>query len=123
MLDGGIRDRVLERGCRDRERADVFAAADGLGGNAVLGELPDQRTGQNEIEESVDLVDERALGSLLPGRPPKDGEDLDRGEQRSVPVGELRRGGGRRRLGVRRGLTERVGQMQGDDPKGSPWAG
>jgi len=84
MLDGGIGDRVLEFGRRDREGAGMLAMADGPSRHAVFGQLIDEWAGQNEIEELVDLGRHCALGRLLPGRPPEEGEDFHRAKSLSV---------------------------------------
>src|ERR1700694_2299950 len=56
----------------------------------LFGELVHQRARQDEVEELIDLLHERRL-QALPGGPPEEGEDLDRGEQGPAPIGELRR--------------------------------
>src|SRR5437588_12962337 len=101
------------RRCGQRDRAGAPAVADGIGGNAVLGELIDERAGEDAVEEGVQLWDQVALGRLLPGAAPEDGEDLDSSQQRAVAVGELRPG---RRLPATVTVTgEVIHRVDGDD--------
>ena len=106
-----------QRRCRDGDGAHSRTVSDLLAGHAVFGELGDQRAGQNEVEELVDLRNQRML-RVLPRRAPEDGEDLDRGQQRTIAVGELRRGGGRCCGDIDRGLPGIAGVVRRNDSNG-----
>jgi hypothetical protein len=67
---------------------------DGLPGDAVFGELVDEGTRKDKVEEGVDLAGERGVGGTVPCRAPEDREDLDAGEEGAVAIGELRGGSG-----------------------------
>ncbi len=60
--------------------ADIFP------GDAVFTELIHQRARENEVEEQIQVRDQRALRRLLPFGAPKNGEDLDGSEQRSTAI-------------------------------------
>jgi hypothetical protein len=65
-----------------------------LPGDAVFGELVDEGTREDEVEEGVDLAGERSVGEILPRCTPEDREDLDAGEDGAVAIGEPRGGSG-----------------------------
>src|SRR2546423_1297278 len=65
--------------------ADIFS------GDAVFTELIHQRARENEVEEQIQVRDQRALRRLLPFGAPKNGEDLDGSKQRPAAVGKPRR--------------------------------
>jgi hypothetical protein len=72
----------------------ALTATDGLPGDAVFGELVDEGTREDEVEEGVDLAGERSVGGILPRCTPEDREDLDAGEDGAVAIGEPRGGSG-----------------------------
>jgi hypothetical protein len=100
LLDGGVVDGVAGLGRSEIKGTDARAVANGLAGDAVLSELVDEGTGEDEIEEGDELLGKRSVSSGLPGVAPEDAEDLDVGEQRAIAVSELR-GGSRRVADVR----------------------
>jgi hypothetical protein len=51
-----------------------------LPGNVVFGQLIEESAGQDEIEELIELGCHRALGRLLPQRPPENREHLHSGQ-------------------------------------------
>src|SRR5579875_824336 len=55
----------------------------------ILGQLVDERTGENIIEETVDLRNQVALRRLRPGLSPEDGEDLHTADYRPTSISEL----------------------------------
>jgi len=108
---------MAQRRRRDRDGSYSRTVSDLLAGHAVFGELRDQRARQNEVEELIDLRNQRAL-RLLPWRAPEDGENLDGGQQRAIAVGELGRGGGGRCSDIDRGLPRIAGVVQRNDSNG-----
>src|SRR5215472_10960206 len=114
MLDGGIRDRSIQRGCGDGDSTGMLAVPDRMAGNAVLVKLVDQRAGQDEIEEPVDLR-RKLLLRRVPGRAPENGEHFDIAEQRTISIGEMRRRCGARRHCRLGRLVHRFWDMQWDD--------
>src|SRR6266481_7135128 len=64
--------------------ADIFS------GDAVFAELIHQGTRENEVEERIQVRDQRALRRLLPFGAPKNGEDLDGSKQRPSTVSKPR---------------------------------
>jgi hypothetical protein len=94
FLNCGIGDGLARLGRSQGCGADALAMSDGLPGDAVFGELVDEGTGEDKIEEGVDLAGERGVGRILPRCTPEDREDLDAGEQGAVAIGESRGGSG-----------------------------
>ena len=92
LLDGGIVDGVAGLGRSEIEGTDALAVANGLTGDAVLGELVNEGAGEDEIVEGDELLGESGVGAGLPGVAPEDAEDFDVGEERPIAVGELRSG-------------------------------
>ena len=90
LLDGGVVDGVAGLGRSEIKGTDARAVANGLAGDAVLSELVDEGTGEDEIEEGDELLGKRSVSSGLPGVAPEDAEDLNVGEQRATAVSELR---------------------------------
>jgi len=73
-----------------------------------------QWTGQNKIEELVDLGRQRAL-SGLPRRSPEHRKNLDRPEQWPVTIGQMWGNGRNGSQSVRRGRAGITGDMQRHD--------
>jgi len=92
LLDGGIVDGVAGLGRSEIQGTDALAVANGLTGDAVLGELVDEGTAEDEIVEGDELLRESRIGGRLPGVAPEDAEDFGVGEQWPIAVGELRSG-------------------------------
>ena len=75
---------------RDRTVADLRRLA------GLSRQLVEERAGYDEVEEPVQTLGQIALGRLLPGPPPEDGEDVYGTEQRPAVESELWRCGWRR---------------------------
>ena len=115
VLDGGVSDGRMELRRRDHDRADPLAVRDLPSGHGVLVHLIDQRARENELEELIDLRDERAVRRLLPSRAPEDREHFDVGDERAVAVREARQRRRRRREGFGR-LQNGVSDVERHDP-------
>ena len=94
MLDSGIGHRMMKLGLRDCEAPSAFAVTDLLPRYVVLRQLIDERTRQDKVKELVDLGEQRAGRTMMPGLPPKDSKDLDRSEQWPVSIRQMWSGGG-----------------------------
>src|ERR1700694_887336 len=110
LLNRTVFDGSVWSGRSQRHAARASAVADIFSGDAVFSELIHQPARENEVEERIQVRDNRALGRLLPFGAPKNGEDLDGSEQRPSPVGKPGRGC--------RGHAVRLRAMEWHDPDG-----
>src|SRR5579859_2567435 len=90
MLDGSVRCDAAKSGRGHRRGSDAAAVADLIVGDAVLCQLVDERAGENEVEEAIDLVDQVSSWCLRPLGPPENSEDFHRGQQLPAAVGQFR---------------------------------
>lgn len=92
FLNRGIGDGLAGVGRSQGRCAGALAMTDGLSGDAVVGELVDEGTRKDKVEEGIDLAAERGVGGILPRCAPEDREDVGAGEEGAVAIGESRGG-------------------------------